>query len=593
VRLLAILLTLGCSTAAAQSPDRWTLAQNSHFEIYSQTADKTAQNALLWFEQLRSFFQQSGLFAGGFHDQGRPTLRVIGFRSERDYAEYRIRPLADAYYTSNGKREYIVLASMKPKEFGVAAHEYAHYVLHANGLKLPSCIQEGLAEFFSTLRVKNQGYELGGDLPARSQTLERDRNGLLPLTELLAVNGESGVFRSRKGAEVFYAESWALVDMLMGSAAYSGRFAEFVAQSNAGASGDQLFRKVYGKSLEEVAADLEIWVRDEHLPREIVSPASDLQEMQISPLSAIQSRSLLAQLLVLAGHLDEASVRYQDLARLEPANPDFLAALGDIAEKQDRLGDALHLWRQALDHETKDADLCYRYALLAEDSGVSSTEVTSALERAVLLDPGFDDARYKLALLQYRAGEYQSAVVQLRAMRLPVASRRFAYWIALAAALLELKQHEQAKAAAEEAFRVAQTDDQKMSARRTVLMADTDFTVQFATDAEGHSHIITTRVPHGTADWNPFIEPSDQIQHASGELTEVLCSKGKLTGFVITTASDTVKVEVPDPFHVLMRNAPSEFFCGPMQARAVEADYAVTREAGRNRNILRGMTYKQ
>ena len=212
-------------------------------------------------------------------------MRVIGFRSEREYAEYRIRPLADAYYASEGKRDYIVLASMKPTEFAVAAHEYSHYVLHANGLTLPSCIQEGLAEFFSTLRVSNKGYELGGDLPARSQTLQRNRKGLLPLAELLAVSGESSVFRSRNGAEIFYAESWALVDMLMGSATYSGRFAEFVTESTAGASGAQLFRKAYGKSLEEVAADLDIWMRAEHLPREIVSSISELEAMRISPPS--------------------------------------------------------------------------------------------------------------------------------------------------------------------------------------------------------------------------------------------------------------------------------------------------------------------
>jgi hypothetical protein len=103
--------------------------------------------------------------------------------------------------------------------------------------------------------------------------------------------------------------------------------------------------------------------------------------------------------------------------------------------------------------------------------------------------------------------------------------------------------------------------------------------------------MVTTRIPHGTADWNPFVEASDQIEHTSGKLSEVLCSKGKLTGFQLRRSNETLTVEVPDPLHVLMRNSPAEFFCGPMQAKEVEADYAVVKVAGKTTNVLRGMTF--
>jgi hypothetical protein len=65
-----------------------------------------------------------------------------------------------------------------------------------------------------------------------------------------------------------------------------------------------------------------------------------------------------------------------------------------------------------------------------------------------------------------------------------------------------------------------------------------------------------------------------------------------LTGFVLRTPNGTITVDVPDPLHVLMRNSPSEFFCGPTPEKAVEAEYAVIGMAGKTRNVLRGMTFR-
>jgi tetratricopeptide (TPR) repeat protein len=592
VRRLLLSLAFACSAVAAQSPaDHWTLARNPNFEVYSQSADNSAQNALPWFEQLRAFFQQNGLFSAGVRDQSRRPLRVIVFRSEKEYDPYRLRPLADAYYASDGRRDYIVMVTRQSAAFAVAAHEYAHHVVNANSLKLPACMQEGLAEYFSTLQVREGAYELGGDLPVRSQTLRANKSKWLPLADLFAATPEWNVSKGRKGVELFYAESWALVDMLIAAPAYASRFPALVAEFNAGSSAPRALGNVYGKSVEEVAKDLANWVGQPHLPRLQLSRATEFQQVNISTLTSLEAESLLAQLLLVSGHTEQAAARYKELLRQTPDNPDFAAALGTIAQRQGNHDEALELWRQAVNNNIKDAELCYRYALLAQDAGLDTHDVSAALERAVLLAPGFDDARYKLALLQLQAGEYRPAVEHLRAMHLPGEARRYAYWTALASALLELDENDEAKAAAQEALKAAQTEPERQSARRTALMAATDLTVQFATDADGRSHVVTTRIPRGTTDWNPFVEPSDQMQRTNGKLSEVLCSKGKLTGFLLRSSNGTVTVEVPDPLHVLMRNSPSEFFCGPMRAQEVEADYAVVKAAGKTTNVLRGMTF--
>jgi tetratricopeptide (TPR) repeat protein len=590
MRRLAILATLTCLTVAAKGPDDWSVAKSSHFEVYSQTGHETARAALIWFEQLRTFFQQSGLLGRGFNDQGRPALRVIGFRSEKEYEAYRLRPIADAGYVSDGDGDYIIMASLQPGALGVAAHEYAHYVLHVNGLKMPACLSEGVAEVFSTLRLNGDGYELGGDLPSRTQILKR--NAWLPLTALLESAHEFPVPNTRKGAEIFYAESWALVDMLMTSPHYSARFREFVSEINSNSNALQALRKVYDESIDEVARSLNRWVGQTRSTHGILRKPLEPPVVHSSDLPANQVNALLAKLLLISGHLEAARVQYEKLSREEPGNPDFPAAMGVIALRQGNRNEALKQWRQALSNNVTDAALCYRYALLAEESGVDAPGVRAALERAVALYPGFDDARYKLALLQEHVGEYRLAVEQLKAMRVPAGARRYGYWISMATALTELDARDEAKDAAQEAVKAAQNEADRLKARQMAYIAATDLTVQFATDAEGHSQVVTTRVPHGTKDWNPFIEASDRLQSASGKLGEVLCTAGKLSGFLLRTTNGPVTVEVPDPLHVLMRNGPQEFFCGSMQEKEVSAVYAIVNVAGRRSNVLRGMTFQ-
>jgi tetratricopeptide (TPR) repeat protein len=580
VRRFALLAAFGCSALLGQ----WTVAKSSHFEVYSQTGGETAQRAFFWFEQLRAFFQQESLLGGEFGDQGRPTLRVICLR-ETEYEKYRLRPTADSYYVLDGTREHIVMATPRSMSFEVAAHEYAHHVLQSRGLKLPPCLNEGLAEFYSTLRVNKGGYEVGGDLPVRMQTLRRTR--WLPLAELL--NFEP---TTRESAAIFYAEGWALADMLVTSPPYAAHFREVVSELGRGVNAVEAFRKVYGKSLAEVAKDLEYWSGQSRSTRTILSRPAELAKPDIAVLSARQSNVLLAQVSTMSGHLDQARLQYEELLRDVPNDPDSRAALGAIALRQGKREEALRQWRQALSDNVQDAELCYRYALLAEEAGFGAHDVKAALERAVTLAPAFDDARYKLALLESDSGEYRSAVEQLRAMRVPTGARLYHYWCALASALTELDKRDEAQQAAQQAIKAAETEPDRLMARRLAYIAATDLKVRFATDSQGHSQVVTTRVQHGATDWNPFIEPSDDMRRADGKLAEVLCTAGKLTGFLLRAADGPVKVEVPDPFHVLMRNSANEFFCGRVQEKAVEADYAVVSEAGRTRNILRGMTFQ-
>ena len=82
-RLACLLIPLVfCFTAGAQSVHPWALADNPHFEVYSQAGPENARTALAWFEQLRTWLiRETGLRP----DRLRPA-RVIGFATPRNTA---------------------------------------------------------------------------------------------------------------------------------------------------------------------------------------------------------------------------------------------------------------------------------------------------------------------------------------------------------------------------------------------------------------------------------------------------------------------------------------------------------------------------
>lgn len=578
-----------CLSLHASPASAWSLARTKHFEVYSQAGDARARSALSWLEQLHTFFQQQ---TGLDLDNCLP-VRVIAFRSTKEYEPFRLRPSSDAYYVGTESRDYIVIPALDAREFAVAAHEYAHLILHASGLRLPPWLSEGLAEFFSTIRISDGRWEVGGDLPARSQLLRRD--SWMPLPQLLTLPDKSPLRERRDTSALFYAQSWKLTEMLVLSPEYGPRFHALLAALTGGIPGPQAMADVYRKPLDEIERELHTWTAVRQRVTGAPTPGTLMATtaVEFSTISPSASQCLMAELLLAIGDLDRARSVYQDLARESPLNPDISAGLGTIALLKGDRDSARSEWKQAIDKGIRDATLCYRYAILAQDASLSADEIRPALERAIALRPDFDDARYSLALLESNAAHYETAVANLRAMRNVTPARAYAYWSAMAYALGELGRRDESTAAAQRALEYAASPTERAHAAQLAYVAQTDLTVQFTRDASGHAQIVTTRVPHNTTDWNPFIEPSDKIFRITAKLRELHCTDSRATGIDIDTAEGRLTLKIPDPSHVLMRNSPSEFICGPQPANPVMVEYAASETPGTgSEGVLRGMEFR-
>jgi tetratricopeptide (TPR) repeat protein len=220
---------------------------------------------------------------------------------------------------------------------------------------------------------------------------------------------------------------------------------------------------------------------------------------------------------------------------------------------------------------------------------LSPDDIRPALERAIALAPDFDDARYQLALLHKNAGRYEAALGQFQAMRGIEDTRAYAYWLALADTFNELGRRDEAQSAAGHAAEHAGTAAERAHAAAQTYMAQTDLGVQFARDMSGHLQMVTTRVPHQQSDWNPFIEPGDDIRRVQGILRRIDCAG--VTTIRVEAAGKLITLAIPDLQHVQMRHAPPEFVCGPQKATPVLIEYAQSQN-GSGSGIVRGMDFE-
>ena len=167
----------------------WSRAATTHFEIYSNADPETLRSLALNLERLHAFFVRQV----GISPRAQREIRVISFASAQEYNQYRPRSGAAAFFIGTESRDYIVLPAVPRGDLRVAAHEYAHVLIHSGGWTLPEWIAEGIGDVVSTVQMRDRESRIGGDLPGRSQALKNGRWMTLP--ELFAFTRKPGAGR--------------------------------------------------------------------------------------------------------------------------------------------------------------------------------------------------------------------------------------------------------------------------------------------------------------------------------------------------------------------------------------------------------------
>lgn len=579
-RIAVAAISLLCGLECASAAPRWLKLNSANFELFTTAGERRGRDAILYFEQVRSFFLKAT------HSSGRSALpvRIVAFSSDKEYKPYRASEAAAAYAMSGHDRDYIVLSGTGSENYPVAVHEYVHLLMKPAGDKVPLWLNEGLAELYSTLKPVGKRVQVGDILPGRLLVLQQSK--WLNLETLIAIDHNSPYYNEKSRASVFYAEAWALTHMLMLTEPYRTKLPQFLV---AAANGDQkaAFEQAFGKKIWEVWMDLQAYLRRNSFNIAVfhVELEKSAEQPEIREATALESGLVLANLLVAVRKRDEARQAFAELARQNPLRPEVEEAFGYFALSDRETAEASTHFARAVELGSANAKFYYDYATLLHQSGERHAEGIPLLRRAVELDPGFTKARYYLGLRLLAERNYEEAVKHLSQVKRMDREEAYPLFQALAHAYHQLGNQAEAITAAERAKKFARNPDETAAAERMLeflkqpprpapVVAQTQKPAEEAEKVHPAPRLVrrpeAPRTPP-TVKWPP--QPAGSS--IEGTLEQVDCL-GKRARLRLRFAGRQVRLAILDPTRVMVTGAGSgkvEFNCGPQKPRQVTIVY--------------------
>lgn len=558
MRLLPLLCCLLLTVAPVRAADNWTYAASDHFEVYTTGGERRAREALVYFERVHAFFAD---FLKLSPRTGMRT-RLIIFSGDRQFAPYRPNEVAAAYYQAGPDRDYIVMKSLDADAYPIVVHEYAHLINRHSGAVYPIWLNEGLAEFFSTLEPRGNSMSVG-KVPLDRLRYLSDGVPLMDLERLFAVGHGSAEYNTRAHAGVFYSQSWALTHMLLTDNRYRPGAVQFMDLIARGSASAAAIEEAFGKPLADVSRDLSGYIRRSRYQYFLADYKSPPRGPQVPTraVEAFEADLVTAQLLANSREREaEARAAFE---RLSGQKPDDLQLLESRAYFELRHGDAArarpHLAR-AVALGSTNASVYRDYAIIEPGNA------DALLAKAVALAPEDVGTRLHLAatlLSSSRAGQALATLVPVKRVPQEFA---FQYFQLLANAYLRLNELEQGKTAASRAAQHAESSDQAGYATRLMKGIDDLVASRAAADAarraraeagataavaESDASVAESGATLAAAPFTPGFGGREEALSivVTGRIRNLVCGKEPLV-MEVAAGTGTIRLVIDDPLAI-------------------------------------------
>jgi hypothetical protein len=344
VALLIILLPI--PSAASD----WVRVETRNFIVYGETGESRVREVASEFERFREALGR--IIPGADTPAAVPTVVVV-FGSQNTFAPYRPRfngkPISlGGYFFANEDTNIVSFPDVdRAQSLRTIFHEYVHLVLANATQGLPIWLSEGLAEYYSTFEVLDNGRRavVGRTVIPHLQLLNKRR--LMPIPELLAIETTSSDYNEGTRQSLFYAQSWALVHMLISDAKSRAALSEYTKLVGTGVASAKAWETVFGD--QNIGQRLSRYVGQEYMnalayqfDREIPKVKSDS-----SAVSRGDAEATLADLVRNIASPDEASTRFEALMAIQPPSARAKALYGLHALDQNEPGKARRLLLEA------------------------------------------------------------------------------------------------------------------------------------------------------------------------------------------------------------------------------------------------------
>jgi len=239
--LPAMLLGILLSTyAPAAEPSPWLEIHSAHYTVITDAGEKKGKEVALRFEQMRAVF--ATLLMKERLNEPVP-LTILAFKNDKSY--YQSAPLRQGqpidvpgFFLPGEDQNFIVLNLFEEESWRAVAHDFAHLLLNYNYPPAPGWFDEGLAEYFGSIRLDDTKCEIGGDPELRSaftkdllqsqhevgnlrQSLTEllggrsGGQGWLSLPDLLTLKQDTSTYAEGTHLTLFCAQSWMTMHYLL------------------------------------------------------------------------------------------------------------------------------------------------------------------------------------------------------------------------------------------------------------------------------------------------------------------------------------------------------------------------------------------
>jgi tetratricopeptide (TPR) repeat protein len=592
-------------SVAAPAGDPWLRLRSADFELFTTAGERVGREVLRQFERVHSFFGQA--FPNGPADA--KPVRLIVFRTDKEYAAYRPNEVAAAYFQAGADHDDIVMTASTTDHSGVAVHEYTHLMVHQSGRKVPVWFNEGLAELYSNLETQGDKVMVGRPIPGRAYTLTREP--WISVRQLVGVSHDSSLYNEKAHAGMFYAESWLLVHMLNLSNGYQPRLTRFTGILTENDTGEA-FEQAFGKTLEDVDKDLRAYQRQSTVSAALlpIRLPKDVDAASVETGVEFDAKLALAELLTdTAAKRAQAREAYEELARAYPGKWPVEAGWAQYYWREGDIAAATEHYAKAAEMGCQDARVLVEYGRMLNFKQ-REKDAAPVLRQALSLDPHSREAHLELGIALARMENARDALPELNQVNKVSGQEAPRYFFNLAYAYYRTEDLQHARAALEKGRPYIKTA-QDTTAYASLTHAIGAYETSAATLRQAQTSSAATPLPNVanqvTSDTEAprlvhreapppvrVVRQAPKLPAAQGLLTQFEC-QGKAGVLHVKVDGVDTTFTIQDPKLVMIRSgngASVDFYCGPQKPRQIKVEYQeLPDDAGKMVRVVRTLEF--
>lgn len=314
----------------------WMRLHSPHVTVFSQAPEKATREWVVEFEQiyavLSSLFPEVG--------NGQPPLTVMLFNDRavfRHYMPIREGKVLDVagFFIRVSDRSYAALDVTDTRADARATiyHEAVHWFFSAQPKLRPVWLDEGMAEFFSTVRLRQGEYTCGEPVGWHLTWLRS--HPALAVEKLLLITRRTPGFNENARVAPFYATSWLFLHHVFCSPDGGGVAAltNYARLQNEELEPQEAFRQAFGYDYAGMDRQLAQYVRAGKLRtfRGKAAQSGIGRELHPETPSTTEVDLELGYLLALGNRFDQARPLLGQLTQRAPRDARVYEALGIMA----------------------------------------------------------------------------------------------------------------------------------------------------------------------------------------------------------------------------------------------------------------------